>query len=77
MPLIHQIGTIRIYIYAADHNPPHFHARAKDGVEAIIRISDLSVMLDSGVSGKVLREVLAWALDNQELLRLRWNELRE
>jgi len=41
MPCIKIIDSVKIYIYARDQNPPHFHAIVAEHEELII-ISDLS-----------------------------------
>ena len=68
MPRVGQVDGASIYIYFADHNPPHFHAR-QAGSEALIAISSLAVLRGTVPS---LREVLAWAGANQELLMAAW-----
>ena len=36
MPCIKIIGSIRLYVYARDHNPPHFHAMYAEYEELIV-----------------------------------------
>ena len=58
-------------MYFADHNPPHFHVLGKEGA-AQVAIATLEIL---ETSGKVdLREALAWALENRELLEAKWAE---
>lgn len=61
-------------MYAADHNPPHFHLLANDGSEALIDLASLQVMGGS-VRPAVLTEALAWASQNVALLATKWKEL--
>lgn len=61
-------------MYAADHNPPHFHVLANDGSEALVDLASLQVMGGS-VRPAVLKEVLAWASQNVALLATKWKEL--
>jgi len=74
MPRVGQIGPIAIYIYAADHAPPHFHAINPGQEEAVIEIQTLEV-LENSLSSAELRTVLAWAANNQAMLIDRWNAL--
>jgi Domain of unknown function (DUF4160) len=71
VPCIKRLGRIYIYIYHADHAPPHFHARF-GGVEAQIRIADLEVMF-SALPKSTLRRVLEWATHHQRALAYRWD----
>ena len=68
---------MRIYIYADDHNPPHFHVATPDH-DALIRISDLEV-LQGQITRKTLDLVRAWAADEENLrsLRATWERLNE
>jgi len=71
MPCIKIIDSIRIYIYARDHNPPHFHALVAEHEELII-ISDLTTYLGS-MPKMHRRKVVKWAAQNQEFLMSEWN----
>ena len=73
MPIIVRIGNARVYIYADDHNPPHFHVVGPD-FKALVRISDLKVIAGS-VPPDTMRKVLEWAGDNRALLALKWVEI--
>lgn len=59
-------------MFFADHPPPHFHVLGREGA-AQVRIDTLEVIASSGRID--LREALAWAEDNRELLLDKWNEL--
>jgi hypothetical protein len=37
MPCIERLGGVKLYIYADDENPPHFHVRSGDS-NAKVRI---------------------------------------
>ncbi len=50
---------IRVYIYARDHNPPHFHAYYGE-FEAVISIQTLEV-LAGNLPSKQLKRVEKWA----------------
>jgi len=73
MPIVVRIGNARVYIYADDHNPPHFHVVGPD-FKALVRISDLKVMA-GGAPPDTMRKVLEWASDNRALLALTWIEI--
>ena len=61
-------------MYAADHNPPHFHVLANDGTEAWVDLASLEVIYGA-VRPAVLREALAWAGANRAVLGAKWKEL--
>lgn len=74
MPTLGRLASCNVTMYAADHQPPHFHVRARDGREALIVISNLAIL--SGPLGKrELSEALDWAAAHQTLLLARWKEL--
>ncbi|KAA0571794.1 DUF4160 domain-containing protein [Azospirillum sp. Sh1] len=73
MPIIVRIGNARVYIYADDHNPPHFHIVGPD-FNALVRINDL-VLLKGTAPPDTMRKVLEWAGENRPLLALRWIEI--
>lgn len=61
-------------MYPADHQPPHFHVRMRDGREALIVIATL-LPITSSLRPRELAQALAWAEGNRELLRAKWQEL--
>lgn len=61
-------------MYAADHQPPHFHVRMRDGREALVVIATLSP-LTSSLKPRELAEALAWAERNVDILFAKWQEL--
>jgi hypothetical protein len=69
MPRVAQVGGVALYIYFADHNPPHFHA-LEAGSEALITIRDCTVLRGSVPS---LAAVIAWANAHREILVAAWN----
>ena len=74
MPTIARLETCTIYIYAEDHNPPHFHVRSRSGDTVILLIEDLSI--DEGsVDRRTLKEARDWASENKELLVSKWQEI--
>lgn len=74
MPTMCRLSTCAITMYAADHLPPHFHVRMRDGREALIIIDTLTVFSGS-LAARELDEALDWARENRELLRAKWREL--
>lgn len=73
MPTIAKLGNLLIRMFADDHNPPHFHVVTPDH-EALIRLSDLSVMAGS-IDRRSLDAVLVWAAENREMLDHEWLRL--
>ena len=72
MPRIKRIGSIKIYIYARDHNPPHFHAIYAE-FEELIEIKSLNSY--SGSLPKTPRKkVIEWASENKVYLMKKWME---
>lgn len=75
MPTIAIIGKLKIQMYADDHHPPHFHATAGDH-EALIRLSDLSV-LQGRITRRNYDALVEWALvqTNRDKLEHAWKRL--
>lgn len=73
MACIKIIDGFKIYIYARDHNPPHFQVYAGEYEELII-IEDLSTYT-GGVPLKYRKKVIKWATENLEFLKQEWNKL--
>ena len=73
MPTLKRLANGKISIYANDHGEPHFHVETPEGrcSVSIIRL----VVIVGSVERVVLNQALAWARENQELLRQRWKEL--
>ncbi|MFA5682970.1 MAG: DUF4160 domain-containing protein [Lysobacteraceae bacterium] len=61
-------------MYAADHLPPHFHVRMRDGREALVEIDTLAI-LSSTLRSRELAEALDWAILNNATLAAKWREL--
>ncbi len=74
MPTVARLGSCTITMYAADHPPPNFHVRTRDGREALMVIRGLAV-LSGHVSRRELTEAVMWAENNIQLLAARWREL--
>ena len=74
MSTMARLPKAKLTMYAADHNPPHFHVLANDGSEALVDLASLQVMGGS-VRPAVLKEALAWASQNVALLATKWKEL--
>lgn len=76
MPTVATVAGCAIRFYFDDHEPAHFHVAAPGGVEALVQISDLSVMVGA-LSPAHRRAVLGWALERQSALALAWLRCRE
>lgn len=74
MPTLARLSDCTITMYAADHLPPHFHVRYKDGREALVTIANLEV-LRGNLAQRELAAALAWANSNQAVLQAKWKEL--
>ena len=67
MPRLSEFYGIAIYMYFADHNPPHFHAIYAEH-EALVRIDDGSI-LRGDLPKTAAKLVEQWrALHHDELL---------
>lgn len=64
---------VAIFIYFAEHVPPHFHAVFAE-YEASIAIETFAIVEGSLPAAK-LKRTLAWARANQDLLRQKWVEI--
>ncbi len=74
MPTLAQLNTCKIAMFAADHNPPHFHLMAHDGSKALVEIKGLT-LIRGKVNAAALKEALSWARQNAGALAARWKEL--
>lgn len=78
-PLVREVGRLRnnikFEIRAAErhHNVAHFHVTIRGGGSGSYRIDNLSA-LESDIAGAREKEILAWAAENQQLLKDIWNE---
>ena len=61
-------------MYAADHQPPHFQVRLRDGREALVEISSLRP-LSSAIAPRELAAAIEWAAANRPVLEATWREL--
>lgn len=74
MPTLAHLSTCKIAMFAADHNPPHFHLMANEGGQALVEIKGLTVIRGQ-VNAAALKEALSWARQNWAALTARWKEL--
>jgi hypothetical protein len=65
-------GAWKIFIYAGDHPPPHFHVLTGDGQSSV----DIATLREqrSGANKRALKGALEWALENRATLMTVWNE---
>jgi hypothetical protein len=73
VPTVAKIGSLKIQVFADDHNPPHFHVVTPDE-EALVRIDDLTILRGS-LRARVFRTAADWARGNREVLVDEWNRL--
>lgn len=74
MPRISQFYGIAIYLYYADHNPPHFHA-VYAGQQAEITIGTTEVLAGT-LPPRALKLVKAWTEMYRDELALNWKRAR-
>jgi Domain of unknown function (DUF4160) len=69
------LSNCRIYIYPADHNPPHFHLRGPDSRALVVSLE----VIAGKASRKDLAEVREWAEkpENLAVLVSEWRRLNE
>lgn len=70
MPEISLFYGLRVTMYYADHNPPHFHAEY-GGMKAMIDIMNGSIMRGS-LPNKQVKLVLAWCELHRDELMQNW-----
>lgn len=70
MPRLSEFYGIAIYMYFADHHPPHFHAIYAEH-EAVIRITD-GVPIGGGLPATAARLVEQWRRMHLEELLANW-----
>ena len=73
MPYIKIIDSIKLYVYANDHNPPHFHAIYAEHEELII-IDSLKTYIGQ-IPNTQKKKVVEWASKNQEYIMNQWRKL--
>ena len=73
MPCIKIINGIKIYIYARDHNPPHFHAKIAEFEELII-IESLETY-SGKLPPKHRKKIIDWAEENKQYILKQWEKL--
>lgn len=75
MPRVSEFYGIAIYLYYADHNPPHFHAvYAGQQVEIAIRTGETLV---GTLPKRALRLVREWTEAYRDELLVNWDLARE
>jgi hypothetical protein len=74
MPTLKQLSSGTINVYAADHPPPHFHVRGKDGRELKLAIPSL-VPLGGNVNPALRKEAEEWARKNMATVQAEWKRL--
>lgn len=75
MPEISRFLGIVIQMFAAEHNPPHFHAIYGD-FRAAFSIDPLE-MIEGDLPPRIQRYVVEWAAIHQKELMQNWDRLRD
>jgi len=73
MPCVSRFYGIAIYLYANDHNPPHFHAKYS-GDDAAIVIQTLEILAGE-LPSRAASIVREWAVQHRPELLENWNRL--
>ncbi len=68
--LVGQVNGLKIYIYAEDHPPPHFHIRG-GGIDAMFTIEDCS-LLRGDIGGRHRGLVVWWHKRSKPVLVAAW-----
>ena len=56
---IDRIGNMKVFLYANDHNPPHFHIRYKNGINACFSLNNANY-LKGNISQEQIKVVQNW-----------------
>lgn len=75
MPAIKIFGDSAIAINPRDHFPPHFHVIFRDGQRCSVAIATMEIIAGSVTPAKRMHEAIAWAKENKNLLREKWEEI--
>ena len=75
MPRLSEFYGIAIYMYFADHNPPHFHAIYAE-YEALVRIDD-GVIIRGELPTTAMRLTEQWRVLHREELAANWATAQE
>ena len=72
MPCIKIIDSIKVYIYADDHNPPHIHAFYAEYEELVV-IKTLQTYTGE-IPATQRKKLIRWATSNKNFLISEWNK---
>ncbi len=75
MPCIKIIDSIKVYIYADDHNPPHIHVFYSEHEELIVIRTLDTYTGEIPVSQR--KKLVRWASQNTEFLMKEWNKFNK
>jgi hypothetical protein len=73
VPKLVQFGNIKIYVFANDHSPPHFHVVSAE-FEAMVSFDTFEV-IRGRISRRALEAARGWARENMEVLQREWARL--
>jgi hypothetical protein len=74
MPCVSRFHGIVIYLYADDHNPPHFHAKC-GGQDVAVAIGGGEVLFGR-LPIHAMRMVREWSALHRDELMLNWDRLQ-
>lgn len=69
------MGNLKMYIYADEHPPPHFHV-IYNGQGNSFRIDDASPLYPDGNLKKWFKNIKKWHKNNKGELIIVWNKMR-
>lgn len=75
MTTVHQIGKIKISVYAAEHNPPHFHIASPESA-ATVNIATFEVISGDWPHAHV-KKAIDWAKEHSHEIISEWKKLNE
>lgn len=74
MPRISKLLSMIIYMYADEHNPPHFHV-LYNGRDTLVEIKSLKIIGD--LPAKQKKAIKIYAIENREALLQNWMLLEQ
>lgn len=74
MPTVATVAGYALYIYGADHAPPHFHA-VRDDEEVMIAIG--GTILFGTLQRAERKKILAWEESHRDQLAVQWENAQQ
>lgn len=75
LPTVVRLGSLKIMVFAGDHNPPHFHIVSAE-YAAVVSLESLEVI--AGYVPKQSYEMAKrWATNHMDVLHAAWAQLND